>query len=174
MADLIGTGLSWFARTKLTQVDGKLQLRGLRAPVEVIRDHWGVPHIYASNVPDALFAQGFVHAQDRLWQMEFNRRLVAGRLAEVLGATPLPIDRWMHILGMRRVAEAEVTLLRPGIRAEVDAYVAGINAFISRGKLPIEFTLLRYRPEAWRVADSLSWAKMMSWSLSINWETELL
>ena len=174
MADVIQTGLSWFARTKLTQVDGKLQLRGLRAPVEVIRDRWGVPHIYASNVPDALFAQGFVHAQDRLWQMEFNRRLVAGRLAEVLGATPLPVDRWMRILGMRRVAEAEVALLRPDVRAEVDAYVAGINAFIARGKLPVEFTLLRYRPEPWRVADSLSWAKMMAWSLSINWETELL
>ena len=174
MADLIGTGLSWFARTKLTQVDGKLQLRGLRAPVEVIRDRWGVPHIYASSVPDALFAQGFVHAQDRLWQMEFNRRLVAGRLAEVLGAVPLPVDRWMRILGMRRVAEAEVALLRPDVRAEVDAYVAGVNAFIARGKLPVEFTLLRYRPEPWRVADSLAWAKMMAWSLSINWETELL
>ena len=174
MASVIQTGLSWFARTKLAQVDGKLQLQGLRAPVEVIRDRWGVPHIYASNVPDALFAQGFVHAQDRLWQMEFNRRLVAGRLAEVLGATPLPVDRWMRILGMRRVAEAEVALLRPDVRAEVDAYVAGINAFIARGKLPIEFTLLRYRPEPWRVADSLSWAKMMSWSLSINWETEML
>ena len=174
MADLIGTGVSWFARTKLAQTDGTLQLQGLHAPVEVIRDHWGAPHIYASNVPDALFAQGFVHAQDRLWQMEFNRRLVAGRLAEVLGATPLPVDRWMRILGMRRVAEAEVALLRPDVRAEVDAYVAGINAFIARGKLPIEFTLLRYRPEPWRVGDSLSWAKMMAWSLSINWETELL
>ena len=108
-----------------------MQLQGLHAPVEVIRDRWGVPHIYASNVPDVLFAQGFVHAEDRLWQMEFNRRLVAGRLAEVLGATPLPVDRWMRILGMRRVAEAEVALLRPDVRAEVDAYVAGINAFIS-------------------------------------------
>ena len=174
MVDLIGTGVSWFARTKLAQTNGTLQLQGLRAPVEVIRDRWGVPHIYASNAPDALFAQGFAHAQDRLWQMEFNRRLVAGRLSEVLGVTPLPVDRWMRILGMRRVAEAEVALLRPDVRAEVDAYVAGINAFISRGKLPIEFTLLRYRPEPWCVADSLSWAKMMAWSLSINWETELL
>ena len=112
MADLIGTGVSWFARTKLAQTDGTLRLQELHAPIEVIRDRWGVSHIYASNVPDALFAQGFVHAEDRLWQMEFNRRLVAGRLAEVLGATPLPVDRWMRILGMRRVAEAEVALLR--------------------------------------------------------------
>jgi penicillin amidase len=174
MPSLIQIALRRFARTRLAQTSGTLRLQGLSAPVEVIRDRWGVPHIFASNVCDLLFAQGFVHAQDRLWQMEFNRRLVSGRLSEVLGAAAAPVDRWMRLLGLRRAAEADLTLIRPEVGVEIDAYVAGINACIGRGALPLEFTLLRYRPEPWTVVDSLSWAKMMSWSLSINWETEIL
>jgi penicillin amidase len=158
----------------LAQTRGTLRLPGLHAPVEVLRDRWGVPHIYGRGIHDLLFAQGFVHAQDRLWQMEFNRRLVAGRLSEVVGQATAPVDCWMRILGMRRAAEAGLGLLRGDIRAELDAYVAGINAFIGRGKLPIEFTLLRYQPEPWAIADSLAWAKMMSWTLSVNWESEIL
>lgn len=174
MAGLIQTGLSLLARTRLAQTRGALRLPGLHAPVEVIRDRWGVPHIYGRSIHDLLFAQGFIHAQDRLWQMEFNRRLVAGRLSEVVGPATVPVDCWLRILGLRRAAEAGLGLLRSDIRAELDAYVAGINAFIGRGKLPIEFTLLRYRPEPWTIVDSLAWAKMMSWNLSINWETEIL
>jgi penicillin amidase len=174
LATLLQTGLSWLVRTRLAQTHGSLRLPGLHAPVEIIRDRWGVPHFYAASTTDALFAQGFVHAQDRLWQMEFQRRLVAGRLAEVLGVAALPVDRWMRTLTMRRVAEAEVALIAPEVRSEIDAYVAGVNAFLARGRLPVEFTLLRYRPEPWTAADSLSWAKMMAWSLSVNWETEIL
>ncbi len=174
MANVIQIALGWLARTRLAKTSGTFRLSGLHAPVEVIRDHWGVPHIYGQSVPDVLFAQGFVHAQDRLWQMEFSRRLVAGRLAEVLGAAALSLDRWMRILTMRRVAESDVALIPGDVRGEIDAYVAGVNAFITRGRMPVEFTLLRYSPEPWTVADTLSWAKMMSWTLSINWETELL
>lgn len=170
----IQIGLQWLARRRQAQVKGTIRLNGLRAAVEIIRDRWGVPHIYTTNMADLLFAQGFVHAQDRLWQMEFNRRLVAGRLSEVIGSATVPVDRWMRILGLRRAAEAGLALLRDEVRGELDAYVAGVNAFIARGPLPIEFTLLRYRPEPWTIADSLSWAKMMSWSLSTNWESELL
>jgi len=151
-----------------------MRLPGLRHTVEVIRDRWGVPHIYGQTIHDVLFAQGFVHAQDRLWQMEFQRRLASGRLAEVLGAVALPVDRWVRILGLRRAAEAGLNLLRGEVRDELAAYVAGVNAFIARGRLPIEFVLLRYRPEPWTIADSLVWAKMMAWNLSINWETEIL
>ncbi len=174
MVNAIYVALGWLARTRLAKTSGNLRLSGLHAPVEVIRDRWGVPHIYGQSVQDVLFAQGFVHAQDRLWQMEFQRRLVAGRLAEVLGAAALPVDRWMRILTMRRVAEREVALLRPEVRDEIDAYVAGVNALLSLGRLPVEFTLLRHRPEPWTAADTLSWAKMMAWTLSVNWETELL
>src|SRR5512140_901405 len=91
---------------------GSLRMKGLSAPVEVLRDPWGVPHIYAKNTPDLVFAQGFIHAQERLWQMDFNRRLVSGRLSEILGPVSVPLDRWMRTLTMRRVAESEVDLLQ--------------------------------------------------------------
>ena len=149
-------------------------MQGLHEWVEIFRDRWGVPHIYAHNAHDLLFAQGFVHAQDRLWQMDFQRRVVAGRLAEVLGDIVLQTDRGSRILGMHRVASAEVCLLGEEGRAELEAYAAGVNACIARQPPPVEFTLLRYQPEPWTPADSLCWAKMISWGLSINWETELL
>jgi len=142
--------------------------------IEILRDTWGVPHIYANTPHDLFFAQGFVHAQDRLWQMELQRRLVAGRLSEVMGSRTLAVDRWMRTLCLRRVAEEEVALLDAESRAILEAYAAGVNARIGRGRLPIEFTLLRFKPEAWRPADSLSWSKMMSLGLSINWESEIL
>ena len=153
---------------------GKLLNKGLSAPVEVLRDRWGVPHIYAKTTPDLVFAQGFVHAQERLWQMDFNRRLVAGRLSEILGPVSMQMDRWMRTLTMRRVAESEVGLLEGESRLLAEAYVAGVNACIQSEPLPLEFRLLDYRPEPWTIADSLSWVKMMCWSLCVNWETEIL
>jgi penicillin G amidase len=173
ISGLLGLAYYWL-RKPLAQTQGTLQLPGIEAPVEIVRDRAGVPHIYATNSHDLMFAQGFVHAQDRLWQMDFQRRLVAGRLSEVMGAVTVPVDRWMRIIGMRRVAEKEVSLIGSGPRADMEAYAAGINSCIAEGRLPIEFTLLHYKPEPWTVADSLSWVKMMSWSLSVNWETEIL
>ncbi len=174
LGPILQTLLTGISRRRLPQVDGTLRLPGLDAPVEVIRDRWGIPHIYAETTHDLMFAQGFVHAQDRLWQMDFQRRLVAGRLSEVMGAQTVPVDRWLRILGMRRVAEQEITLINADVRASLEAYAAGVNARIARGRLPVEFTLLRYQPEPWRAADTLSWIKMMSWMLSVNWETEIL
>ena len=171
---VLKTGITWLSRRRLPQTDGVRRLSGLHGSVEVIRDTWGVPHIYADDRHDLMFAQGFVHAQDRLWQMDFQRRLVAGRLAEVMGAVATPVDRWFRVLGMRRVAEQEVELLDAGILAHLEAYAAGVNARIGRGRLPVEFVLLRYTPEPWTVADTLSWIKMMAWDLSVNWEAELL
>ncbi len=171
---ILCTFLTWLSRRSLPQTDGTLRLAGLEGPVEVIRDRWGVPHIYARSSRDLAFAQGYVHAQDRPWQMDFSRRLVAGRLSEVLGAVTLPVDQWIRILGLRRVAEDEVRLLDDGSRAEVEAYAAGVCARIAQRRLPVEFTLLAYRPEPWTIADSLSWSKMMAWTLSVNWESELL
>jgi penicillin amidase len=174
LASLAGTGY-YLARNRfLTQTRGNLKIKGLIAPVKVIRDHWGIPHIYARNETDLMFAQGFVHAQDRLWQMDFQRRVVAGRLSEILGEVALANDRWMRILGMRRAAERDVHLIPPDAQVLIDAYTAGINACIERGRYPIEFTLLRYQPEPWTLVDSLSWGKMMAWTLSANWEVELL
>jgi penicillin G amidase len=161
-------------RARSSKTRGRFRLSGITSAVEILRDRWGVPHIYAASSHDLLFAQGFVHAQDRLWQMDFQRRVVRGRLSEIFGSMALETDRAMRILGMYRVAEAEAAALGPEARAEMEAYAAGVNAAIVAQPLPIEFSLLRYRPELWMPADSLCWSKMMAWGLSINWETELL
>ncbi len=168
------TFLTWLSRRSLPQTGGALRLAGLEGPVEVIRDRWGVPHVYARSSRDLACAQGYVHAQDRLWQMDFSRRLAAGRLSEILGAAAAPVDQWVRILGLRRVAEEETGLLDDRSRSEAEAYAAGVNARIAQRRLPLEFTILAYRPEPWTVADSLSWSKMMAWMLSVNWESELL
>ncbi len=170
---VLRAALTLLSRSRAPQVEGSLPLPGLGSPAEVLRDRWGVPHIYASNRHDLMRAQGFVHAQDRLWQMEFNRRLVAGRLSEVMGAATATVDRWMRTLTLRRVAESEVPLLDAETRGALDAYTAGVNAFIERGRLPVEFALLRCRPEPWIAADTLAWIKMMSLMLSVNWQAEI-
>lgn len=174
LAPAVCAGLSWLCNRKPSRVNGTLRVRGLRAPVEIIRDRWGVPHIYGQDTLDVMFAQGFAHAQDRLWQMDFQRRLVSGRLAEVLGPSALPTDRLLRILGMRYVAEQEAVILAPDVRAELEAYVDGVNAAMAADELPIEFTLLHYRPEPWTIIDTIAWPIMVYWSLSVNWEAELL
>jgi penicillin amidase len=166
--------LRLYARNRLPRLDGQLQLAGLGRPAQILRDEWGVPHIYAESLKDLCFAQGFAHAQDRLWQMEFNRRLASGRLAEIFGPVAVQVDRWVRTLTIRRVAEFEVSLLSTEVRDLLQAYANGVNVCMAQQRLPIEFSLLRFRPRPWTIADSLSWIKMMSWSLSVNWEAELL
>jgi len=173
-AGLLGFGYYWLLRRPLAQTQGTLHFQGLQDKVEILRDRWGVPHIYARNTHDLMFAQGYVHAQDRLWQMESWRRTVAGRLSEIMGQQTVPVDRWLRTLGMRRVAEQEATTVEGEVRADLEAYAAGVSARIAQGRLPIEFSLLRYQPEPWTVVDTLSWIKMMSWGLSVNWESEIL
>jgi penicillin G amidase len=148
---------------------------GLGAAVEILRDGYGVPHIFARSERDAHFALGFVHAQDRLWQLEMSRRVAAGRLSEVVGRGGLETDRFMRTLGARRAAQANLAHLDDETRAALDAYAAGVNAFLAaRPVLPPEFLLLRVAPEPWSPADSISWAKMMAWDLGGNWRNELL
>ena len=174
IAGLAGAAYYLLLKRPLARTKGTIRLEGLNGEVEILRDRWGVPHIYAAGEHDLLFAQGFTHAQDRLWQLDLHRRLVAGRLSEVMGELTVPVDRWIRTLSMRRVAEEEVDLLTAESRSLVEAYAAGINARIAQGRLPVEFTLLRYKPEPWTVADTLAWVKYMSWALSVNWESELL
>ena len=174
LAALAGTGYYFLKNRFLPQTTGNLKIKGLINPVEIIRDQLGIPHIYAQNETDLMFAQGFVHAQDRLWQMDFQRRVVAGRLSEILGEVALQNDRWMRILGMRRAAERDASLVPPDAQVLIDAYTAGVNSCIALGHYPMEFSLLRYQPEPWTVVDLLSWGKMMAWTLSANWEAELL
>ncbi|MBM3541619.1 MAG: penicillin acylase family protein, partial [Alphaproteobacteria bacterium] len=151
-------------------------LPGLSAPVTVSRDSHGIPLIEAASAADAYVALGFVHAQDRLWQMEVMRRVGAGRLSEVVGARAIDIDRLMRTLGPHRLAEESLSDLEPETRAALDSYAAGVNAFLAthRGALPPEFILLDLKPEPWRPADSIVWGKLMAMQLSVDWREELL
>jgi len=165
----------FYLRGSLPREEGEIRLAGLLNPVEVVRDAYGVPHISAASVDDAIFALGFVHAQDRLWQMEVNRRTAAGRLAEVFGANALETDRFLRTLGVRRSAEANLKRLDKDTRAQLESYAAGVNAFMGTNPvLPIEFWLTGAKPEPWTPVDSLGWIKIMAWHLGGNWRNEIL
>ncbi|MBL8517468.1 MAG: penicillin acylase family protein [Betaproteobacteria bacterium] len=165
-----------YLRQSLPGYQGEVKLAGLAGPVEVVRDAHAVPHIQASSWDDAWFALGYVHAQDRLWQMEMNRRIASGRVAEVVGERGLEIDKFMRTLGMRRVAEQNSKVLAPEARRGMERYAAGVNAFLAnrKGPLPPEFVIFGITPEPWSVVDSIAWGKMMQWDLSGNWRGELL
>lgn len=164
-----------YARQSLPRTTGEIAVPGLGAAVEVLRDRHGIPHIYAASLEDAHFALGFVHAQDRLWQMEMNRRIGSGRLAEILGAPALETDRFMRTLGLRRVAQANLERYDARTRRLLDAYAAGVNAFIGeRTVLPPEFWILWTTPEPWTPADSVVWTKVMALDLGGNWRSEVL
>jgi penicillin G amidase len=177
LAAAVGATAFWYQllRRPLPRTSGRMNLRGLEAPVDVLRDRFGVPHIRARTPHDVTFALGFCHGQDRLWQLEFFRRTTAGRLSEFAGADALPADRLMRTLGMRRTAEREARALAPPLAALATSYVTGINAAIDSARaLPVEFQLLRIEPEPWNTVDLLAAAKLMGFGLSTNWEMELL
>jgi penicillin amidase len=173
---LVGAGGYLWLRSSLPQTTGTIAVPRLGSAVEIARDADGVVTIRAENEADAFYALGFVHAQDRLFQMEMMRRIGAGRLSEIVGPDTLGIDRFMRILGLYRLAEAEVGRLPNEMRVTLEAYAAGVNAFLDRrrGALPPEFQLLWHRPEPWRPADSIIWGKLMALQLSDNWSRELL
>jgi penicillin amidase len=164
-----------YLRQSLPKLEGEVPAPALKAAVDVVRDAFGIPHIYASTEGDAAYALGYVHAQDRLWQMEVNRRVGSGRLAEILGPAALDADRFLRTIGVRRAAEASLARLDPESRAVLESYAAGYNAFLAtRPVLPVEFLLTGARPEPWAPVDSLVWMKMMAWDLGGNWRNELL
>jgi len=172
---LIAAGGYGWLRQSLPRTEGEIRLKGLRAPVEILRDAWAIPHIFAASVDDAMFALGYAHAQDRLWQMEMNRRIGAGRLAEILGPAALDTDRFLRTLGVRRSAAASLEVLSTQTRSSLTAYAAGVNAFLASDPvLPPEFWLTGARPEPWDVVDSIAWTKMMAWDLGGNWRNEIL
>ena len=164
-----------YLHSSLPNTKGITVLPGLDGQVEIVRDADGVPHIFASTDDDAYFALGYVHAQDRLWQLEFNRRVGSGRLSEILGETTLDIDKFLRTLGTYRAAVDTWDFLTDESKAALEAYASGINVWIDEGHtLPPEFLILGIEPEPWTVYDSLVWSKMMMWDLGGNWEDELL
>jgi penicillin amidase len=172
---LAGAG-TWFVRRPWPQISGTIAVSGLSEPVQVIRDKWGVPQIYAQNEHDLFFAQGYVHAQDRLWQMEVNRSIANGTISSLLGNAGLRTDRLVRTLGLRRAAEQSWAIASSDSRAILEAYASGVNAYIEthRDRLPLEFTLLGISPEPWTPVDSLAYANVIALSLSHNYRLELL
>lgn len=175
----VGAGaVGYLLKRSLPPLDGDVAVRGLTGPVQVVRDRWGIPHVSAHTLHDALFGQGYCHAQDRLWQMELNRRLARGRLAEALGPDALDIDRFMRRVGLHRAAQVEWHQADGDVRAALQAYAAGVNAYLARmvatGKLPIEMVLIGLQPAPWEPLDSLSFGRYMAFTQAPNWESELM
>jgi penicillin G amidase len=169
--------LLWYRllRRPLPKTKGTISTQGVSAAVEIARDRWGVPHVSAETREDLWFGQGFCHGQDRLWQMDFYRRITAGRLAEIAGEEGVAVDRLMRTLGLHRIAEREEAELAPELRADLDAFSAGVNAAAaSAAALPFEMQLLRLDFEPWRPAAMLAIGKLLAFGLSTNWERELL
>src|ERR1700730_17065525 len=135
VAGLVGGAYYMLMPRPLPRQRGDVHLQGLHEPVEVITDRYGVPHIYAQNEDDLFYAQGYIHAQERLWQMELNRRIGAGRLSEIFGEIAIEADRFTRRLGMHRAASAAVEQLPAHSRRILEAYTRGVNTFIERNKL---------------------------------------
>lgn len=174
---LVGSGGYLWLRGALPQTSGSVNVQGLSAAIEIIRDTDSVPHIRATNEQDAIFGLGYVHAQDRLWQMEFQRRIGNGRLSEILGTTTIETDRFLRVMGASRAARSAWAKLDPATRTLVESYTAGVNSFISTHhgrQLPIEFTIFGFEPEPWQPEDTLVWAKMMAWNLGNSYAQEIV
>src|SRR5699024_11905959 len=168
IAALLGV---WSVRRSFPQATGELSLPGLESSVSVLRDEYGVAHVYADNAHDLFMAQGFVHAQDRFWEMDFRRHVTSGRTAELFGPDQVETDIYLRTMGWRRVAEQEYDLLDEETQQYMDAYSAGVNSWIDDNQglsASLEYGLLNitaddYTVEPWAPADSLAWLKAMAW-----------
>jgi len=170
----VGGAAYWWQRS-LPQMQGAVALKGVGSPVNIYRDAHGVPSIFANNRADALRALGYLHASERFFSMEMNRRAGQGRLAEVVGKDMLPTDKFLRTLDLYPLVERSYSHYQPATQALVQAYADGVNAWLEthRDRLPLEFTLLGIKPEPWQPTDSLVWGKLMGLRLSANMREEL-
>lgn len=171
---LVAIGAGIYAWRSLPTLDGEIRAPGLSAPVQVRRDASDVTHIEAQTIADAAFAMGWVHAQERSWQLEFNRRVMHGELSEVFGPGTLDTDRLLRRLGIMRAAQAQWDALPPDAKESIVAYAKGINAFHATASqaLPPEFHILRVTPGEWTPQDTVGWTLMMALDLGGNWGAE--
>jgi penicillin G amidase len=172
---VVAAGVCWYIYRPLPTMDGTQTVPGLKQEVTVERDRWGVPHLRASNMEDLAEAQGYVMAQDRLWQMDLLRRVARGRLSEVFGPRTVKFDKQFRLLGVSQAADRDATLMDGEGRAILEAYARGVNRLIeqNRDRLPIEFSLLRYSPEPWKPADTFAISGYMYETLTNTWESKL-
>lgn len=178
--NLITPALKWYvnrqSKKSLPDYNKSFQVEGLHKKVEVIRDRWGVPHIHAENQEDLVFVQGFLHAQDRLWQMEMNRRIAAGRLCELYGPLALEADKVSRTLGFARLGKSDAEGYKGSKMGKLlQAYADGVNTFIQKHpkELPVEFKLLRIKPEPWTTTDSMSYGRFVSFRMSYGFMHEI-
>lgn len=168
-------------RRPFPQTTGEAELAGLVSDVTVIRDDNGIPQLYGDSMDDLMRAQGYVHAQERFFEMDVRRHATAGRLSEMFGESGLESDKYVRTMGWRRVAERELALIKPETRAALEAYADGVNAYLeanSPGEIAVEYTILNaggldYHPEPWSAVDSLAWLKAMAWDLRGNMSDEI-
>jgi len=176
-----GSGGIWAVRAPMPGYGGELHIAGLTAPVTVLRDDHAIPQLYASNADDLFTAQGYVHAQERFWEMDFRRHVTSGRLSELFGAGQLDTDRYLRTMGWRRVAEQEWSLIAPQTRRYLRDYANGVNAYLgthSGSTVSLEYSVLKlqnagYRIAPWDPVDSLAWLKAMAWDLRGNMADEI-
>jgi penicillin amidase len=162
-------------RKSLPEISGDFSLQGISQSIDIYRDEYGIPHIYAQNRDDLMFAVGFVSAQDRLWQMDLTRRAAAGRLAEIFGERVIAADLLARTIGFERIAKQQIEKLSPDSLAAIEAYSSGVNACIKHtSTLPLEFRLRGYEPEPWQPSDSMAISRVLAWQLSKNYKSELL
>ena len=168
-------------RKSFPDTSGEVSLNGIHGKIDILRDDMGIPQIYADDPEDLFFAQGYSHAQDRFFEMDFRRHVTSGRLAELFGKSALETDKFVRTLGWRRVAEQELAQLDDKTTRLLTAYSRGVNAYIegkSSSRLSLEYAVLSltgpdYRPEPWQPADSLAWIKAMAWDLRSNMSDEI-
>jgi penicillin amidase len=170
------TGFGFVFLRPLPTVDGDVRLIGLHERAEILRDKFGVPHVFAADRHDLFYLQGYVTAQDRLWQMDIYRRAAAGRLSEVLGDPGLESDRTLRTIGLARAAALDLGVASPEVKEILQAYADGVNKFIEQhgDSLPFEFLLLGYKPEPWSSLDTATIAKLQLWDAAGNYTQELL
>ena len=152
---------------------GRVEVEGIQGPIRIDWDIWGVPHISAENEEDLFFAQGYAVAQDRLWQMDFLRRVASGRLAEIFGRKAVETDFFMRKIGCDRIAQKILQIQSPLSMRALEAYARGVNEWIRKDRIGIEFRILRYRPEPWKPLDSIAIGRLIGWDLA-NWKADLV
>lgn len=181
VALIVGVYGFWTVRRSFPTVEGTIEVAGLNNSVEVIRDEWGVPHIYADNAHDLFFAQGYTHAQERFWQMDFWRHIGSARLSEMFGSSQIDTDKFLRSLGFVQLAEQELAEMPEDSREILEWYAEGVNAYLdthSPAAISLEYAILPltnsgYEIEPWEPVNTLTWAKIMSWDLSGNMRAEI-